>query len=173
MITSNRSIGRVIGAVHAQLQSETAQVLTYIAGNPLPENVVRGLTFLATKTKEDVIRLRLEGVKTPADQNVSVRVFINCEDPSPQTPITDPSYVGSFTFFDHPHEAGAHGHPHEIILNATKAFQNLYGDTAVPSKPPKVAVVTTPLFQGASIERAVAEMKPNSISVELVGFGNG
>ena len=30
-----------------------------------------------------------------------MRVFVNCKKLSSETPITDPSYVGSYTFFDH------------------------------------------------------------------------
>src|SRR5205823_4322257 len=51
------------------------------------------------------IRMKLAGVKVPQEQDVSVQVHVNCQKISPDLPVTDPSYVGSCTFFSH----GSHG----------------------------------------------------------------
>ena len=53
----------------------------------------------------------VRGVEPPQDQQVTVNVFLNCPYLSAETPVSDPHYVGSFTFFGvHEHDAeGDHG----------------------------------------------------------------
>jgi|GEM_PF-220387 len=54
-------------------------------------------------------RLTIEGVEEPA-QPATVRVFLNAPEATADTPVTDPHYVGSMSFFgaDHADHAGAH-----------------------------------------------------------------
>ncbi len=49
----------------------------------------------------------VRGVEPPQDKQVTVNVFLNCPYLSGETPVSDPHYVGNFTFF------GAHEHEHE------------------------------------------------------------
>jgi tyrosinase len=53
-------------------------------------------------------------VEAPQDPQVTVNVFLNCPYLSAETPVSDPHYVGNFTFFgfhgDHGHDHGGHGH---------------------------------------------------------------
>jgi len=117
------------------------------------------------------IRLRVRGVKTPDDQDTLVRVFINCKDPGRGTPITDPSYAGSFTFFGNHggHGGENHGNGHaggnEIYLDITKVFRNLYGDIEIKDDEPlNVALVSNPLFK----EGEVQTVTPEKVLVELL-----
>jgi tyrosinase len=59
----------------------------------------------------------------PAQGNSEVRVFLNCEYLSPETPTTDPSYVTSFTFFGGDH--AAHGGNMSVVVDLTSAVANL------------------------------------------------
>ncbi len=70
-------------------------------------------SFAAPTPREpEAIRLRLSEIEPPKDNRVKVRVFINCNYLTTETPLNSPSYVGSFCFFglDHAHGADAHGH---------------------------------------------------------------
>jgi len=48
----------------------------------------------------------VRGVEPPEDPRVTVNVFLNCPYLSAETPVSDPHYVGNFTFFGvHEHDA--------------------------------------------------------------------
>jgi tyrosinase len=52
----------------------------------------------------------VQGVEPPENKEVSVNVFLNCPYLSAETPLSDPHYVGNFTFFGvHEHEDEAEG----------------------------------------------------------------
>jgi tyrosinase len=60
----------------------------------------------------------VRGVEPPVDQQVTVNVFLNCPYLTAETPVSDPHFVGDFTFFGvHEHEDGAEGE-HDM----TKSF---------------------------------------------------
>jgi tyrosinase len=46
--------------------------------------------------------VRLGNASAPADEGYFVRVFLNKPDATPETPISDPAYAGSFAFFSDP-----------------------------------------------------------------------
>jgi hypothetical protein len=98
-------------------------------------------------------------------------VFVNCEHPSESTPISDPSYVGSFTFFGSPgaHAAAHGGRNPDIVLNATSAFRHLYGDIQIPAnKSIRVSLVTRDLSKKAA--EVVETVKPENVSLEVVSL---
>jgi hypothetical protein len=66
---------------------------------------------LETIPKADVL-LVLEGVQRPSKRSVACRVFLNCREPSINTPTDDPSYVGTIGFFGDT-AADHKGHPGE------------------------------------------------------------
>src|SRR5215210_1334733 len=52
----------------------------------------------------------VRGVEPPEDEQVTVNVFLNCPYLTAETPVSDPHFVGDFTFFGvHEHEDGAEG----------------------------------------------------------------
>jgi tyrosinase len=63
----------------------------------------------------------VRGVEPPEDPQVTVRVFLNCPYLSAETPVTDPHYVGSFTFFGF-HGAHGDGAPGAEGEHHTKSF---------------------------------------------------
>lgn len=46
--------------------------------------------------------LLIEDIPWPSDPDISLRVFLNAGNPTPATPVTDPSYVGTISFFGMP-----------------------------------------------------------------------
>lgn len=67
--------------------------------------------------------LRVEGVEPPKQGAVALRVFLNCKDPTVNTPVDDPAYVATVSFFGGNH--GEHQHPYNFALNAEKTIQRL------------------------------------------------
>jgi hypothetical protein len=115
-----------------------------------------------------VARLTIEGVKVPANHNVALRVFVNCQKLGKDTPITDPSYVGSYTFF------GNHAHDGDqrvsFFLNVTPAFQRLYGDRKfTKDEPLKISVVARPLGVSNAWKGTVQEISPTQVQFAVVG----
>lgn len=92
-------------------------------------------------------RLVLGGVEPPeGGAPVSIRVFINCDYLTPQTPISDPHYVSSFTFFGEDHEHDEHAGADSVrYLDATAVFRRLYGGREYPREDIEVALVTVDL----------------------------
>ncbi|MBX3441449.1 MAG: tyrosinase family protein [Planctomyces sp.] len=122
------------------------------------------------------VRIRLSGIEVPKNQDVSLRVFVNCELLTESTPIDDPSYVGSCTFFSH----GDHGHGDDshgdgtasFFLNASPAFAKLYGDRPLKEDEPlKVSIVAVPLFPDDA-ERtwsgSVQELSPKQVQIDII-----
>jgi tyrosinase len=69
--------------------------------------------------------LIIEGVKRPTLATSALRVFLNCKNPSVTTPIGDPSYVGSVSFFSHAAE-GHEGHAKfNFVLDITSTLERL------------------------------------------------
>jgi tyrosinase len=57
----------------------------------------------------------VRGVQPPEDEQVTVNVFLNCPYLTAQTPVSDPHYVGNFTFFGvHEHEEAEGEHDMEM-----------------------------------------------------------
>lgn len=50
----------------------------------------------------------IDGVSKPKDTRMKVRVFLNCDYLTPLTPLDDPHYAASFTFFVADHDMDSH-----------------------------------------------------------------
>lgn len=71
-------------------------------------------------------------VEPPQDQQVTVNVFLNCPYLTAETPVSDPHYVGNFTFFGvHEHEDdaegdhGDHDMKHSFVFDLTETVDSL------------------------------------------------
>ena len=117
------------------------------------------------------IRLTVEGVATPADQDVAVRVFLNTSQATADTSIDGPGYVGTFTFFDHAPGAG-HDHAAEdrgFTFDATNAARRLQQNGLyTPGQPFTVTLVTVPLRQPAAnvVGAKMVEVKAAGFKLE-------
>ena len=57
----------------------------------------------------------VRGVQPPEDLQVTVNVFLNCSYLTAETPVSDPHYVGNFTFFGvHEHDGAEGEHDMEM-----------------------------------------------------------
>jgi hypothetical protein len=104
----------------------------------------------------------------------TVRVFVNCKDPSSRTPIGDPTYVGSFAFFGHGHQPVAAGHAaHAPAMNNTGKVTFCFDLSETlrrleragqyqPSEDLKVTLVPVPIKKGIS---AVGDVRPGRVMV--------
>lgn len=135
-------------------------------------------TAARANTRSKTIRLILKDVPVPENQKFLVRVFLNCKNPNPRTPVGDPTYVGSFSFFQHEHATPAAGGGHagmaaaprtktssfsfdisEVVRRLEKAGEyQAQGDL-------KVSLVPVPIRRGQAV---IGEVKPGKI--EIVGL---
>jgi tyrosinase len=126
--------------------------------------------------RNTVVRLRLRGIRIPRDQNVALRVHVNCKLANRDIPLADPSYVRSSTFF-YPH--GTHGHAVggagdgsiSFVMSVNPVLERLYGDRPfTKDEPLKVVVIAEPLFPDS--ERTwrgdYQEVSPEQVSFEVI-----
>ncbi|MGH8614077.1 MAG: tyrosinase family protein [Gammaproteobacteria bacterium] len=159
---------KVLETLAATEAKVSAGVLSFLAKAPT-RNSRQLMNAAVSGAERYVVRLRIEGVKTPARQNTGVHVFIG-SGITPETPISAPGYVGSFTFFDGERTEGGHDHASRtVLLDATEALQELYGDTSLPEgQNLTVSIVTRPLYRGVEAFGSVEEVKPASIHFDMV-----
>ena len=112
------------GADNDQAASRERPVGVAVAlGRPLSEVVRSDASVSARPQGQKRARQRVWAVirdmDTPSDTSTRVRVFVNCGELSPGTPVTDPTYVTSLSFFASGHmDHGAH-HGHRAMAQAT------------------------------------------------------
>jgi tyrosinase len=85
---------------------------------------ISSLSTEVSSPQDAAVLLIVEGVERQG-AGISMRVFVNCKDPSVFTPTNDPSYVGTINFFgdDHVHADGQEDHPHDDMSSGrTYAF---------------------------------------------------
>jgi tyrosinase len=108
------------------------------------------LGFVANAKEEAAaganVQLAIEDISVPRP-NAFVRVFVNCPKLTPNTPITDSHYVGSFAFFGH-QEKGMPGHEGgtmSVFMDLTDTLRRLNRDGAYdPTKDLEVQLVLRP-----------------------------
>ena len=165
---------KVVGSVATSRAAVKAGVLSFVTEAAPPEQTRRFMNAAAGGAASYVVRLCIDGVKTPKRQSTGVHVFLG-PDVTAKTPITAPGYVGSFTFFDGEGEGGGGGgHQHgasSFLLNATKAVQELYGDTSLPEGALSVSIVTRALAAGVDAFATVEDIHPDRIQLDVVNLG--
>ncbi|MEO9824122.1 MAG: tyrosinase family protein [Paracoccaceae bacterium] len=119
-------LGRDINrTVNAGVPLETAITITSALTQSVAETGrVQALSRIAalqpvSLPKLSTATLVARGLKTPKDPDATIRVFLNCDYLTLETPISDPHYVGSAAFF----LAGGHaGTGHDHNQGATYRF---------------------------------------------------
>jgi len=154
---------------------QLSRALTLEGGRPL----VNSLTLeeahirpaLAATATERLV-LTLKNVELPQTADYFVRVFVNKIDASPQTPIEDPHYAGSFGFFVDPKSPHAQdaGQKAAIAVDISDALKRLAVSGALSTMSSvDVQLVPVPfagrsavgqrfLFEG--LELAIAKVRP-------------
>lgn len=67
----------------------------------------------------------IKGLKAPKDLNTRVRVFLNCNYLTKDTPYYDPHYVGSISFFGTDHEHEGHHEDASYVVDLSKTISRL------------------------------------------------
>jgi Protein of unknown function (DUF_B2219) len=70
----------------------------------------------------------VRGVEPPEDEQVMVNVFLNCSYLTAETPVSDPHYVGNFTFFgvhEHDEAEGEHDMEMSFVFDITDTVNRL------------------------------------------------
>lgn len=93
----------------------------------------------------------LNGVTRPKNPRTNVRVFLNCDYLTPLTPVDDPHYAGSFTFFTMDHDHGDHTAVQSFAFDITETARAI---TAAGGRvDQELLVQLVPLsFDGTSLE---------------------
>jgi hypothetical protein len=105
----------------AMVQPQNAATTVSPLSSPVTLSQVlsdRITTAARGNTRSKTIRLILRDIPVPENQKFLVRVFLNCKNPTPRTPVGDPTFVGSFSFFQHEHAAPVAGGGHAAMAAA-------------------------------------------------------
>ncbi len=134
---------------------------------------IRALTAPQGERPRATLRLAVEGVDVPEDPRTAVRVFLNCDYLSPDTPIDDPHYVGTFTFFhdpDAPHEG--HVSKGSYLFNAAETLRKLRQQGQYqPGAPVQVQVIPVPLDGDPGLESVASQaVAPSGFSLSYVEY---
>lgn len=110
-----------------------------------------------TKNASKQVKAILSDIEPPAEEDFFVRVFLNCDYLDKNTPINDPHYVGSFTFFasNHSHNMGTHeGHMQakklKFVLDITKTLSKVVNTSSLDNIANNVRVQLLPIPFGAN-----------------------
>ncbi len=111
-----------------------------------------------------VVLLVLGGVERVG--SVSMRVFINCPNPSVITPTDDPTYAGTVSFFGDEH--AGHGGGINILIDVTETLINLAAaGTYVQGQNLDVSLVAVDL-RNPERRDASAVVKPETVEIKVI-----
>ena len=120
------------------------------------------LLALEEKPVDSVILMKVEGIQVK-NKTTRLRIFINCDNPSPDTPTGSPSYVATINFF-----GGDHGH-HEkrgfsFMYDCTATFANLK-KTGLYNGAEGIKVSFVPIDTKKGVEPSpLVDVKPEQIT---------
>jgi tyrosinase len=115
------------------------------------------------------LTLIIEGVTPPSAPGIAMRVFLNCKNPSLNTPLNDATYAGTLAFFGDHHGSG-HGNGLTFALDVTRTLSKTFAGGYTPATPIDVALVPIDLHK-PTIAPAEQISKPKN--VRLVGLDAG
>lgn len=160
-----------------------------LPNQPLELNVAiagDGLSQAAKTTRRggDVFNLRTQLMQAPSHQekrviavlsditppeggNADVRVFLNCDYLSPETPTSDPHYVDTFSFFGGHHQGHA-GHDGNskvsLILDLTQTVQALGRQNRIRNNDLRVQIMPVPLPG----QREAKPITPGRVDIAII-----
>jgi tyrosinase len=102
-------------------------------------------TLINSNKEQERIFASIGFAQLPATNDFFVRVFINMPRANAQTPVEDPHYAGSFSFFGTHVEGAAHEHQPQFLVNITDTLQRLRQRNELNEKTPvSVHLVAVP-----------------------------
>jgi tyrosinase len=143
--------------------------IPFASAVPLTANLLDRVRFVQEHSMADIVRetklrptvrLTIDGIRPPADENVLVRVFVNCDYLSLETPAHDPHFVGSIAFFggDHDHGDGDHSDLLSYTFDLVRPLQQLGslsgGDIAEQGV--QAQLLAVPIHQAAPSKQAIS-----------------
>ena len=148
-------------------------------GRPLAE-VIRHDALVPARPsaqKRQRVWAAIRDMDPPSDNTTRVRVFVNCGELSPGTPVTDPTYVTSLSFFasGHMDHAAHHGHSGRGAM-----AQASMGDCALvdlgpalarmsrtqPLRGDRIVVQLVPVSAGGSA--AASTVRPRRVEIAII-----
>ena len=122
------------------------------------------------------------GINVPQDPDTVLRVYVGNKGATPQTPTTDPSFVGTISFFGGDHGAGPAGaaaghaghetHKKDVILDLTRALQSMKAAGRLPVGNLEVQVVPVSRKGGPAKDVGVSIEKID-VSANRAAFPSG
>jgi tyrosinase len=97
-------------------------------------------------------------------RTTAFRVFLNDDALTPDTPSTDPHFVGTFAFLDHSFHHGSHKAPPSVAVDLTDTLQRLLGGAAPVTGPVRLQIQPVANRKDAKVGTAT----PTSVEVLLV-----
>jgi tyrosinase len=105
----------------------------------------------------------IRNVTVSQPQGTMYRVFIDRDNLTAQTPVTDRHYVGTFGVFEHGSHGGKHSKP-TFMVDLTRAIQRVYGSSSNPPGQIRVQILPVPNRPSAKVGTAA----PSRIEVAFV-----
>ena len=118
-------------------------------------------------TREHVFA-SIESAKLPSNSDFAVRVFLNLPSATPNTPISDAHYAGSFAFFGTPVKseegaATAHHHAPKFLVNLSATLERLRQRQELNGGTLSVQLVAVPF--SVSVERDGTAVELTSVDI--------
>jgi tyrosinase len=131
----------------------------------LPEEAIASVI---QRSGAERLLLRVEAITPPRTESFFVRVFVNLPGATPQTPVEDLHYAGSFAFFTDPrHSVNASSGAGAFTVDLTNALRRLNA-TGRLSPAVSIQLVAVPI----QAERAVTDtFSAQRMSLELAHVG--
>lgn len=158
--------------VNSILSKEKPTLIATLRPTPELNRRVAATAFGPRATPEfPSIRLKLRGVVASDPRAVAVRVFVNCPGLTQFTAINNPHYVGSFSFFQHPDDAGKGEHKHKgleasFYLDLTPTLRRMaVGEAYKEGSPLEVQLVAVGVDDLAAVGGTV---KVDSVTISHI-----
>jgi hypothetical protein len=159
-VTANESAGG-IGSFRLKTDDAFVAGVNKMVDNPLDKNA------------RQTVRLVLSGITPPKRLDTYYDVYLNCKKLTKDTPIIDPSYVGSCTFF---HGPKGHGHDagkgQSFSFSLGRKFSQLYGDKKLDKNEPLqigvVARVPADNETGPAQSIEIIPISPENVRIDVL-----
>lgn len=109
------------------------------------------------------VKLKIKGITPPSNEDFFVRIFINCPYLTKETPINDPNYIGSFTFFGTEHVLhNSMNQDLEYIFDITDKYKNALMRQSNNSEELNVQLISIPIDNKSKLK---FDIKPAEIEL--------
>ena len=136
--------------------------------NAVVQDTVTNIHRLGAEAPLPEVFLLIGDVPVPKGSISALRVFLNGKNPSLNTPLDDPSYVGTVSFFGDPNAQGEHAHKVSFLMDVRSNLGLLQDEGLLTSGSPLNVSILPIDTQNPKHIQAGDMIKPGKI--ELVGL---